>query len=250
MPDSPPDLLESPGSPSHIDGWSRLQAFAEVLVCSSVPTQFAIIFLLRIVGWTPTDEAGHPAMAFVVTQLLADTFLVLFLMVFFMRSHGERPADVWLGRQPIAREAATGLLTVPLVLIMVGIMLNTLRLFAPGLHNVQTNPLEQLATEPRQAPLFAFLAIVSGGIKEELQRAFMLQRFERYLGGAAVGVMVISTAFGLAHWIQGWDAVITTGALGAFWAVLYLRRRSSIAPIVSHAGFNSLEILRVLFVGQ
>jgi membrane protease YdiL (CAAX protease family) len=40
--------------------------------------------------------------------------------------------------------------------------------------------------------------------------------------------------------------VVTTGALGAFWAVLFLDRRSSVAPVVSHAGFNSLEILRVV----
>jgi membrane protease YdiL (CAAX protease family) len=39
--------------------------------------------------------------------------------------------------------------------------------------------------------------------------------------------------------------VIATGLLGAIWAVVYLRRRSSVAPIVSHAGFNSLEVLRV-----
>ena len=82
-------------------------------------------------------------------------------------------------------------------------------------------------------------------MREELQRAFLLRRFEQHLGGAAVGVIVLSVAFGLGHVVQGWDAVITTGALGAFWAVLYLRRRSSIAPIVSHAGFNSLEVLRV-----
>jgi hypothetical protein len=31
---------------------------------------------------------------------------------------------------------------------------------------------------------------------------------------------------------------------------MYLRRRSSIAPVFSHAGFNSLEILRVAVVGQ
>ena len=49
---------------------------------------------------------------------------------------------------------------------------------------------------------------------------------------------------------QGWDAVITTGVLGAFWAVVYLRRRSSVAPIVSHAGFNSLEVLRVALTGS
>jgi membrane protease YdiL (CAAX protease family) len=98
--------------------------------------------------------------------------------------------------------------------------------------------------------MFALVAIVAGGVREELQRAFMLHRFEQYLGGAAVGVLVLSVAFGLGHMMQGWDAVITTGTLGAFWAAMYLRRRSSIAPVVSHSGFNSLEILRVAIVGQ
>jgi membrane protease YdiL (CAAX protease family) len=93
--------------------------------------------------------------------------------------------------------------------------------------------------------LLGIVAIVAGGVREELQRAFLLQRFERHLGGAAVGVIVLSTAFGLGHYIQGWDAAIATGALGAFWAIVYLRRRSTIAPMVSHAGFNALEVLRV-----
>jgi membrane protease YdiL (CAAX protease family) len=86
-------------------------------------------------------------------------------------------------------------------------------------------------------------------LREELQRAFLLHRFEQHLGGAWVGVIVLSIAFGLGHFVQGWDAAITTGALGAFWAVLYLRRRSSVAPVLSHAGFNSLEILRVAVWG-
>ena len=87
-------------------------------------------------------------------------------------------------------------------------------------------------------------------MREELQRAFMLRRFEQYLGGATLGVWVLSAAFGLGHAMQGWDAVITTATLGAFWAWMYLQRRSSIGPIVNHAGFNSLEILRVAVIGQ
>jgi membrane protease YdiL (CAAX protease family) len=83
-----------------------------------------------------------------------------------------------------------------------------------------------------------------------MQRAFLLHRFEQYLGGATVGVIVTSIAFGLGHAPQGWDAAITTGAMGLLWALLYLDRRSSIAPMVSHAGFNSLEILRIAFFGQ
>jgi membrane protease YdiL (CAAX protease family) len=39
--------------------------------------------------------------------------------------------------------------------------------------------------------------------------------------------------------------VTVTGVLGAFWALIYLRRRSAVAPNISHSGFNSLEVLRV-----
>ena len=59
----------------------------------------------------------------------------------------------------------------------------------------------------------------------------------------------ISVAFGAGHLVQGYDVAIVTGLLGAFWGVVYLRRRSAVAPIVSHAGFNSLEIVRYLVGG-
>jgi membrane protease YdiL (CAAX protease family) len=118
------------------------------------------------------------------------------------------------------------------------------------LHNVPENPLEDLATGgPAGAALFGVVAIVAGGLREELQRAFLLARFERHLGGASIGVVILSVAFGLGHALQGWDAAIATGTLGAFWAVVYLRRRSSVAPIISHAGFNSIEVLRVALGG-
>ena len=39
---------------------------------------------------------------------------------------------------------------------------------------------------------------------------------------------------------------LATGLLGAFWGAIYLRRRSAIAPMVSHAGFDLLQILQFL----
>ncbi len=98
--------------------------------------------------------------------------------------------------------------------------------------------------------MLGVIAVLAGGVREELQRAFLLRRFEQHLGGPLVGVIVVSIAFGLGHYPQGWDAVIATGVLGAIWAIVYLRRRSSVAPIVSHAGFNSLEVLRVALTGS
>lgn len=228
----------------------RALAISEVFLCSSVPTQLLIQALMVAFGWSATTPDDQFSLSFVVTMSLADTVLLIGLMVVLTRAHGDSVRELWLGRRPMLREVVLGLALVPWVFLMVVVLLNGLRMLAPSLHNVQTNPMEQLASGGAvNAAAFGLVAIFAGGVREELQRAFLLRRFERHLGGARVGVVVLSVAFGLGHAVQGWDAAITTGALGAVWAVLYLRRRSSVAPLVSHAGFNSLEVLRIAIVG-
>ena len=193
---------------------------------------------------------GQLSFFFVVALTLLDTLALIVLMVLMTRAHGERPTDLWIGPRPPLYEARHGVALVPIVFVLVVVLLNLLRAAAPWLQTVPTNPLERLATGgPLNTALFALVAILAGGVREELQRAFLLRRFE-HLGGTGVGVLVLSAAFGLGHWVQGLDAVITTGALGAFWSVVYLRRQSSIAPIVSHAGFNLMEVLRVALLAS
>ena len=217
----------------------RAAAFGEVLLCSGIPTQLLLGALLAAVGWAPTPS--NPAA--LLTLLVGDTFLLITLMVVLMHRRGERARDVWLGTRPIVRETLLGVWLLPVVFVVVVVVLNLLRLWAPWLHNVPENPLESLAgAGPLQAVLFGIVAVLAGGVREELQRAFLLRRFEQHLGGAVTGVVVLSVAFGLAHWVQGWDAAVTTGLLGAVWAVVYLRRRSIVAPVVSHAGFNALMV--------
>jgi len=250
MSESAPESFINPRPSGVVDPRERATAVLEILLCSSIPTQLAIGALLRLAGIPSTDAAGHLSLTFVLTLSLADTALLILMMIFFMHVHGETARATWFGTSHSLREALIGLATVPMVFVGVGIVLNAIRLFAPSLHNVENNPLEQLAATPGQAAAFSLVAIIAGGVREELQRAFMLRRFEQYLGGATLGVWVLSIAFGLGHVMQGWDAVVTTATLGAFWAWMYLQRRNSIAPIVSHAGFNSLEILRVALIGQ
>jgi len=72
----------------------------------------------------------------------------------------------------------------------------------------------------------------------------VLHRFRQYLGGAWLGVVLFSAAFGLGHMVQGSDVAVTTAVLGAYWGVMYLRRGSVMAPMVCHAGFNAAEIFR------
>lgn len=228
----------------------RLVAVVEILLCSSVPTQLALAGALQAAGVSMFDAAGRLSLQYVLILSIADTLLLAGLMVMITRSHGESVRELWLGRTPVTPEIVRGVLLIPMVFVLVVVLLNLMRLFTPWLHNVETNPLEQLATTPGEAAVFAVIAIVAGGVREEMQRAFLLRRFELHLGGAIIGVVVLSVAFGLGHVVQGWDAVVTTGLLGAFWAVVYLQRRSAIAPIISHSGFNSLEILRVAVSGQ
>ena len=226
---------------------SRLVALAEVLICSDYPTQLATQFLLAaLFGMTPgPDGALH--IGFVVALSLIDTAMLLALIALCLHAHDEHPRELFLGRRPVAREAVHGL---PLILMAIALgaaVLLTVQHFAPELHTVEHNPLQALIRTPRDAWLFAIVVVVAGGVREEIQRAFLVHRFEVWLGGGAAGVIVTSTAFGLGHWMQGIDATIATGVLGAFWGIVYLRRRSVIAPVVSHAGFDLLQIAQ--FVG-
>lgn len=236
--------------PTQLTAWhQRVLALLEVLLCSSLPTQYLIAGLLTGLGISPRI-GDQLSLTFVFVLSVTDTIVLIALMMALTRAHGDSPWLLWRGRASLRGEIVLGVMLVPVAVFMVAFLMGIIRTFAPELHNVPENPLEALATGGAGgAALFGVVAIVAGGIREELQRAFLLQRFERHLGGATVGVIVLSTAFGLGHALQGWDAAIATGALGAFWAILYLRRRSSLAPMVSHAGFNSIEVIRVAMGG-
>jgi membrane protease YdiL (CAAX protease family) len=243
MPESAPESFIAPSPPVAIEVRDRLTAIVEMLLCSSVPTQLAIGMILRAMGLPTTQPAG------IFVQLVLDTFVVIALMIAILRAHGEHPSLVWRGPKRPGRETAIGFATAPLLFFGSAIFLNALRLFFPSLHNVPNNPLERLANNAQQSVIFALVAILAGGVREELQRGFMLHRFEKYLGGGGVGLVVTSVLFGVLHGIQGWDAMIVTGCLGAFWAAMYLTRRSAVGPMSSHALFDTLQILRLAVGG-
>ena len=228
----------------------RVVALLEVLICSDYPTQAALGGTFAALGYGPYGPGGELRVGFVVGLSLVDTALLVGLMILFLHAHGERPRDLYLGSRPVSGEARAG---VPLTFaaLAIGIaILATLQRYAPSLHTVEHNPLQSLIHTPRDIWLFALVVVVAGGVREELQRAFLLRRFEVWLGGATVGVVVSSAAFGAGHLLQGADAAIATGVLGAFWGLVFLRRRSAVAPIVSHSGFNLLQIAQFLATGR
>lgn len=220
-----------------------------MLVCSDFPTQLALGGTLSALGYGPY-AGGRLQVGYVVGLSLLDTVVLVGLTVVFLRAHGERPVEILFGHPPVVPEMVRGVtLILPALALSVAVLV-TIMAIAPGLHTVARNPLQDLLRSPRDAWLFAAVVVIAGGVREEIQRAFLLHRFERWLGGGAVGVTVTSLAFGAGHLLQGADAAVATGLLGAFWGWVYLRRRSAIAPMVSHAGFDLLQIVQFVSFGR
>ena len=231
---------EVPGSTRLGD---RLVALGEVTLCSGFPTQLGLVVLLGVIGAVPVDATGQLSLSYVVVLSLVDATIVLLLVWLLLRARGERPLATLVGARPPRGEALLGVALVPVALLIATVAFGVMLQVAPSLHNVPENPLEALIRSPGAAVWFAVVAVVAGGLREEVQRAFILRRFEQHLGGAVTGLIVFSVVFGLGHLVQGRDAAVVTALLGAFWGIVYLKRRSVVAPIVCHATFNLAEIL-------
>jgi membrane protease YdiL (CAAX protease family) len=224
---------------------ARVVAAIEVLLCSDYPTQIAIGGTLQALGYGPPAR-GPLTIGYVVALSLGDAALLVLLVLLMLRAHGERPRDVLFGRTRIAREIAVGIpLIVVALVIGLGVIL-VLQRAAPSLRTVPENPLQELMRSPRDAWLFALVLVAAGGVREEIQRAFLMHRFDVWLGGPIVGLLVTSIGFGAGHLIQGVDVAIATGLLGLFWGYVYVLRRSCVAPMVSHAGFDLIQVVQFL----
>lgn len=237
----------APSPPLPLPRWlAAVQVFA---VCG-IPTQtvvFVGMFLagraMGADGSSLTADPSNISFEFFAMSSLFDTALIAVLILVFLTLSGETSRQVFLGRRRLATEAALGLALLPVLYLMVAGVVTLLRTWLPALHNVETNPMAAFMDTPLKAGIFIVVSVLAGGVREELQRAFILHRFEQRLGGIWVGLAVFSLAFGAFHVTQGFDLAIGVGLLGLVWGVLYVKRRSIVASAVSHAAFNAAQTL-------
>jgi membrane protease YdiL (CAAX protease family) len=216
------------------------QALLEVCLCSGAPTQLLVGGALAMSGLRPGPE-GQLTLQLLAILAGVDTVILVGLVFTLLVAGGESPRRVLLGTRPVAGEVMRGFGLLPWVfLVAIGIGMALMR-WAPEL--VSPNPFATLASTGLELALLAGIAVLAGGVREEIQRAFILHRFEQRLGGALAGVLGFGVLFGLQHYVQGWSVVIITALLGMLWSVVYLARRSVVAPMVSHASFNLIEVI-------
>jgi membrane protease YdiL (CAAX protease family) len=237
--------LPPPSEPRPLDRLTWVGALGQVILVCGIPTQVAVTLALLATG-LPVMNGNEQSLQFVAIVSFLDTALIAALVRGFLAASGENAGDVLLGQRSGWREALLGFSLIPVVLICVVLIVLVLRTFVPILHNVDESPLQAFMKTPIDAALFLVVVVIAGGVREEMQRAFILHRFGQRLGGIRVGLAAFSLLFGALHLTQGIDVAIGIGALGLFWGVLYMRRRSIIAPLVNHAGFNAAQVAQVL----
>ncbi len=236
--------------PEKPDSGKVSSALTQVIICSGFPTQFALVLILNGLGMNATSSDGQLSFGYVVTLSLVDALLLVGLIKYFLHAHGQSMRSLIVGQKPILNEIGLGLILTPLLVVFAIGGLLLIRTYVPSLSNTSNNPLEAMINTPLRAILFGLVVVIAGGFREELQRAFILRRFEQHLGGGWLGLILFSILFGLGHRLQGWDAVIMTGMLGAFWGLLYLSRGNAVTSMVSHAGFNLLEVILAISAAQ
>jgi membrane protease YdiL (CAAX protease family) len=248
---APPELWDAPGPAGAPDPVvSRWFAAVQVFLGGGIPTQLLVFGALVSTGSHMgsdgsmlTVEASNISLQFFAVASLLDTALIAILIRVFLGMSGETSREVFLDRRPVMREVIRGIALVPVLWIVVIALISVITTLVPSLHNVAKNPLEAYMDTPIKAGVFIIVVILAGGVREELQRGFILHRFDQRLGGAWVGLGVFSVAFGFFHVEQGFDVAISVGLLGVIWGVLYIRRRSVVAAMVSHAGFDVAQVL-------
>lgn len=256
--EEPQGAVGSPVQPSNGDGsvpavgddlWGHrlhtshfneiVRTLLECLVATGLFTDTAAALLAIAVLGCPRENLLKTPESLVTYLMLSTVGLlaVIWLFQHFRRGDGRyrlspRP-DGGYGREFVA-----GALLSPLFLLgMTGLHL-LIRLVLPSLVP-PSNPLLDLIKTPLHLALFVLSGVLAGGLREEVQRAFLLNRSRVLLGSPFYALVGWSVIFGLMHLEQGLDAVIIAGLLGAGFGLIYIWRRNLVAPVLCHALYNS-----------
>ncbi len=214
----------------------RVAAFLEVLLVALLGS----LLTLAIFQAFSVNPIGQARSVFVF--LLCESAFTLLTIVLLLRFRRERVRDLGISPSGWANEVGLGFLLVPVLFGSTIVVSLFFQRFLPQF--IQTeNPLLDLVRSPLDLVLFMLSSVWVGGVKEEIQRAFILTRFDRHLGGIWFGLLVWSAFFGVMHGMQGIDKAAGAGVLGLLFGLIYIWRRSLIAPMVAHALYDITTLL-------
>ncbi len=239
------DLPETAPEPQKRVWLDRLQALFEVLLMSGFFSSMVASVPLAI--HKGSAQALLKSAGTVTTFVLLEAGVTFLLLALILKAHGETLADLGLGLEGWKRQAILGMALVPCLFLLNGLVGGFFRLYLPK-YFTERNPLLEVIHTPADLMMFVVSVLIAGGIKEELQRAFILTRFRQHLGGAWLGLVLWSVVFAAGHYIQGAQGVAIAGLFGLVFGAVYLLSASLIAPMTSHGLYDTVALLGFWFL--
>jgi len=167
-----------------------------------------------------------------ISVILRDLALVSLILFFIWRNKEPATSIGWRFKSS-KKEIAFG------IMLFIPFSLAT-SLLEKGLQtaglSVPSTPLPSfLAARGLGEFLLAFLLVVIVALAEEtIFRGYLLLRFRAVTANQAVAVLLSAAVFSLGHGYEGSAGVVTVGVMGLVFALIYLWRRSLVAPMVMH----------------
>lgn len=194
-----------------------------------------LVFLLLIVPpIVLASMAGASRHAFAITivaTILHDVALTA-LILFFLWSAGERFASIgWTSRR-LGRELALGVaLYLPMLaaLLVVGGLLR-----AAGLGSPHPPPAGLVPHSLAERAAASLLVVVVAVAEETIFRGYLLFRLRSVTRSTAAAVGLSTLVFATAHSYSGPAGIVAVAVLSVVFALVYLWRKSLVAPIVLH----------------
>jgi len=180
--------------------------------------------------------------------IMRDLSLVSLILLFIWRNN--EPVT-WIGwtLKNIRKEIALG------IVLFIPFSLAT-GLFEKGMQamglSVPATPLPSfLAARGMVEFLLALILVVIVAIAEEtIFRGYLLLRLKAVTANSTAAALLSAAIFSLGHGYEGSAGVVTVGVMGLVFALIYIWRKSLVAPIVMHFLQDFIGIIFLPLLGK
>ena len=178
-------------------------------------------------------QDGTPQPPIFSCSLIFQDLAYVSLIAFFLWRNGEPFTNIGWRLDGMIKEAALGAgLFVPL---MVCVSLIEKGLQHIGLSSHMNRLPEFLALNGPAEILLAFVLVIVVAVAEEtIFRGYLILRFNRITGSLSASLIISSVLFALGHGYEGAATVATIFISGMIVALIYVWRKSLVAPMVIH----------------
>lgn len=213
---------------------------------------FSITVIILFWVWTLYNLKGVRTMpeAFsdLVWVIVREKLIVLGVIFLLLKIQHQSFQNLGLTIQNWTKHVSTGLLLGTLMFIIINVVLTSLLNSLIPVH-AASGVMEHFKDQSNVI-VWLLIGIFAGGLVEEVQRIFVLTRFEEWMGktGLIIALILTSIIFGIGHLYQGIGSAISTGVGGLCFGLIYLRRRSALEAIVAHAFSDALAIIMATYL--